>query len=65
MHDWVGLFIAGAILVSGNWIAGAIRSYHPKVDKITGQIAAGFWELENQLRKIEHWTQSTNDNTQK
>jgi len=61
MSDWVGLVIAGTILVSGNWITGAIRSYHPKVTQLT----AGFWEIENRLKKIEFWTQCTSDNTQK
>ncbi len=65
MSDWVGLVIAGTILVSGNWIAGAIRSYHPKVEQVAGQMVAGFWELENRLKKIEFWTQCTIDNTQK
>ena len=61
MSDWVGLVIAGTILVSGNWIAGAIRSYHPKVEQLT----TGFLEIENRPKKIEFWTQSTSDNTRK
>jgi len=65
MSDWVGLVIAGTILVSGNWIAGAIRSYHPRVEQVASQVAAGFGELEHRLKKIEFWTQCTSDNTQK
>lgn len=60
---WVGLTLAGAILVAGGWIASAIRSFHPKAALLVDGVARAEFEEAQRAKKHEHWLEQITDNT--